>query len=145
MPISQLLFSFRGRLNRKPYWLTNLALLVIVALIVVLVAVLGGASAATDPFGLALLPFIVAVVPLAWIGLAVSAKRLHDRGKSAWWLLLFWVLPSVLERVGERIEGFGIIFELASIALTIWALVEMGFLRGIAGPNQYGPDPLAMH
>ena len=25
----------------------------------------------------------------------------------------------------------------------IWTLVECGFLKGTAGPNQYGPDPLA--
>jgi len=24
-------------------------------------------------------------------------------------------------------------------------LVELGFRRGTAGPNQYGPDPLATH
>jgi uncharacterized membrane protein YhaH (DUF805 family) len=24
----------------------------------------------------------------------------------------------------------------------VWALVEIGFLRGTVGPNQYGPDPL---
>ena len=25
MSMTQLLFSFQGRLNRKPYWLTNIA------------------------------------------------------------------------------------------------------------------------
>jgi uncharacterized membrane protein YhaH (DUF805 family) len=55
---------------------------------------------------------------------------------------LFWLLPSVLERVGDRIEELGIVFLLASFALSIWGLIEMGFLRGTAGPNRYGPDPL---
>jgi uncharacterized membrane protein YhaH (DUF805 family) len=31
---------------------------------------------------------------------------------------------------------------LVSFAISIWALVELGFLRGTPGPNQYGPDPL---
>jgi uncharacterized membrane protein YhaH (DUF805 family) len=30
----------------------------------------------------------------------------------------------------------------AAFALSIWGLVEIGFLRGTVGPNQYGPDPL---
>jgi len=24
----------------------------------------------------------------------------------------------------------------------LWLLIELGFLKGTAGPNQYGPDPL---
>jgi uncharacterized membrane protein YhaH (DUF805 family) len=144
MTTSQLLFSFTGRLNRKPYWLISLALLAVAIVILVLAVVLGGAAALSEysALGPGLLPFIVAFIPIGWIGLAVSAKRLHDRGKSAWWLLVFWLLPSVLDRMGDRIEGVGIVFTLASIALSIWALVEMGFLRGAAGSNEYGPDPL---
>jgi uncharacterized membrane protein YhaH (DUF805 family) len=26
--------------------------------------------------------------------------------------------------------------------LGLWILVQAGFLKGTAGPNQYGPDPL---
>ena len=116
----------------------------IAIVIFVLTATLGGSDALMNysALGSGLLPFIVAFIPIAWIGLAVSAKRLHDRGKSAWWLLVFWLLPSTLDRVGDRIEGVGVIFMLASIALSIWGLVEMGFLRGTVGSNRYGPDPL---
>ena len=31
---------------------------------------------------------------------------------------------------------------LASFVISIWGLVELGFLRGTVGPNPYGPDPL---
>ena len=31
---------------------------------------------------------------------------------------------------------------LAGFALTIWGFVEIGCLRGTAGSNTYGPDPL---
>jgi len=31
---------------------------------------------------------------------------------------------------------------LAGICISIWAVVEIGFLRGTAGPNRFGPDPL---
>ena len=30
----------------------------------------------------------------------------------------------------------------ASFAINIWAIVELGFLRGTIGGNQYGGDPL---
>ena len=30
----------------------------------------------------------------------------------------------------------------ASFVISIWGLVELGFLRGTVGPNPYGPDPL---
>ena len=36
----------------------------------------------------------------------------------------------------------GFVLGLASFVISIWALVEIGFLRGTVGPNAYGPDPL---
>ena len=85
---------------------------------------------------------VLAYIPLLWIGLAISAKRLHDRNKSAWWLLLFYLVPAILQGIGEQIGTAGIILTLAGFGISIWALVEIGFLRGTVGPNQYGPDPL---
>ena len=83
MSMSQLLFSFQGRLNRKPYWMTAI---VITALMIVLIVIAIaffvereiGASIAV----VALIALLY--IPLIWIGLAVGAKRLHDRDKSAW-------------------------------------------------------------
>ena len=48
----------------------------------------------------------------------------------------------ILKRSAEDAGGIGIVLLLASAALSIWAMVEFGFLRGTAGPNHYGPDPL---
>lgn len=88
-------------------------------------------------------------------GLAVGAKRLHDRDKSGWWLLLFYIVPSVLLGLGMAIAiigaagssggtgMLGLLLILAGPAVAIWAIVELGCLRGTVGPNQYGPDPLA--
>ncbi len=88
-------------------------------------------------------PLLIFLIPFIWIGFALAVKRLHDRNKSAWWLLIFYLLPSILEGVGKVADGVGIAFSFASIGLSIWALVELGFLRGTPGPNDYGPDPLA--
>src|SRR5262245_25274108 len=81
-------------------------------------------------------------IPLIWVGLAVGAKRLRDRDKSAWWLLLFYAVPSILSSAADRMEGGGIILHVVSFAITIWAVIELGFLRGTIGPNRYGPAPL---
>jgi uncharacterized membrane protein YhaH (DUF805 family) len=75
-------------------------------------------------------------------GIAVGIKRLHDRDKSGWWLLVFYLGPSVLSGLGAS-TGFQVGFGIASFALALWAFVELGCLRGTAGANQYGPDPLA--
>jgi len=32
-------------------------------------------------------------------------------------------------------------FWLLGLLLWIWALVELGFMKGTQGPNRYGPDP----
>ena len=83
-------------------------------------------------------------IPLIWIGLAIGAKRLHDRDKSAWWLLVFYVLPGILSSLGNQMDDLGfLILHVVSFAITVWAFVELGCLRGTLGPNQYGPDPLS--
>jgi uncharacterized membrane protein YhaH (DUF805 family) len=92
--------------------------------------------------GFALL-IVLCYIPLLWISLALGAKRLHDRDKSAWWLLLFYVLPGALGNIGPYAGGPDIVFTVASLAVSLWALVELGFLRGTPGTNRYGPDPLA--
>jgi uncharacterized membrane protein YhaH (DUF805 family) len=142
MPTSQLLFSFQGRLNRKPYWMTILAITVIVLVLIVLALVMFGERDFWA--GGALLAVLVIIyIPLIWIGLAIGAKRLHDRDKSAWWLLLFYLAPSVLSAAANHAGDVGlIILHLASFAITVWAFVELGCLRGTVGPNRYGLDPL---
>jgi uncharacterized membrane protein YhaH (DUF805 family) len=142
MPMSQLLFSFQGRLNRKPYWMTILAITVIVLVLIVLALVMFGERDFWA--GGALLAVLVIIyIPLIWIGLAIGAKRLHDRDKSAWWLLLFYLAPSVLSAAANHAGDMGlIILDLASFAITVWAFVELGCLRGTLGSNRYGPDPL---
>ncbi len=45
---------------------------------------------------LPLILFCVFYLIMFYIALAVSAKRLHDRNKGAIWLLVFIILPAVL-------------------------------------------------
>jgi uncharacterized membrane protein YhaH (DUF805 family) len=145
MSMSQLLWSFNGRLNRKPYWLTTLVLILIMMVLVALVFSIGGAGLLTgdmSALGGLIIVILLIYIPILWIGLAISAKRLHDRNKSAWWLVLFYLVPAILQGLSEHLGMVGLVLSLIGFAISIWALVEIGFLRGTVGPNQYGPDPL---
>ena len=79
MSVTQLLFGFRGRLDRMPWWiatiLANLGLGIVFAMIF-------GIPRPSVLFLLLLAP------PLVWISIAVQIKRWHDRDKSGWWFLM---------------------------------------------------------
>ena len=152
-----LLFTFTGRINRAKYWL---ALVIYLAITVVLIAIglimfgnslLAIGDEETDELVVGLLSrgigftliVLVVYIPMVISGFMVGIKRLHDRDKSGWWLLVFYVLPGVLSTIGDSLATGGLIFAVASFAVSIWALVELGLLRGTGGPNRYGPDPLA--
>jgi uncharacterized membrane protein YhaH (DUF805 family) len=81
---------------------------------------------------------------LLWIVLAVSVKRLHDRDKSGWWVMLFFVLPCFSDHLPDWLTDsiFMAPLGLASFVLGIWGFIELGFLRGTDRTNLFGPDPL---
>src|SRR6266542_1441132 len=142
MPMTQLLFSFQGRLNRKPYLMTAIATMVII-IVLLLFALILIREHRFEFAGLTLTLLVILYIPLIWIGLAIGAKRLHDRDKSAWWLLVFYAAPGILSTAGNRMEEVGfIILHIISFGISVWAFVELGCLRGTPGPNRYGPDPL---
>jgi uncharacterized membrane protein YhaH (DUF805 family) len=138
---SALLFSFQGRISRQRFWLVSLAM---IALTLVLVGILVATALieGVGEIGEGTLWLLIINLPMIWIGLAVAAKRLHDRDRSAWWLLAFYALPAVLDGAGNAMGGFGLVLSLVSLAISVWAIVELGFLRGTPGPNTYGPEPL---
>lgn len=136
MDWNHLLFSFEGRVNRAKYWLVGLMNVAAILVVVVLALFLLPTTAAW---------IVIAVVALAmaYIGVAIGVKRLHDREKSGWWLLLYYLVPSALGGVaGDSYQGINLVLNLAAHAISLWALIDLGVLRGTAGPNDYGPDPL---
>jgi uncharacterized membrane protein YhaH (DUF805 family) len=118
MDIPNLLFSFQGRIRRLHYWLAAISVGVVVAVIgSVLMPMSGLAQGAPNPIFVGLLG-IVYIVDI-YVGLALGAKRAHDRDKSAWFLAI-----GLIPLIGA-----------------IWLLVELGFLDGTPGPNRFGPSP----
>jgi uncharacterized membrane protein YhaH (DUF805 family) len=147
MNVAQLFFGFTGRINRGKYWLAILVY-VIIALVM---GTLGYAAGEAGAFQLL---SIIVNIGMFISGLAIGAKRLHDRDKSAWWLLLFYIVPSVLFAIGAAIFFYGlgteeagsvisgVVVYVLGLAVLIWAIIELGCLRGTLGPNRFGPDPL---
>lgn len=110
--------SIQGRINRQKFWIGAVILAVISIIASILDAVFGlprlGGQYSSGPIGL-----VVSLI-LIYPSVALTAKRWHDRNKSAWWILI-----NIIPVIGW-----------------IWSLVENGFLKGTSGPNNYGPDPL---
>ncbi len=76
-----LLFSLKGRVGRKPFWIFNACIF-----------------AAGMMFGLIANPAeeisryqIMFMLWILWPSIAVQAKRWHDINKSAWWVLINFV------------------------------------------------------
>jgi uncharacterized membrane protein YhaH (DUF805 family) len=151
MKLQKILFSFEGRIGRRTYWLATLALIVAVLVLTFSPFLLDSEAAAV--LMLALTSQLVWLLSL-WPMLAVGAKRLHDRDKNGWWLLVFWLLPAALVVGGFSIALFddprtgrsgdfstGLILVLASLPPALWGIVELGILPGTKGPNRYGADP----
>ena len=165
MSLLHLLFGFSGRINRGKYWLAIVLWLAfwVIALPVCLLAgfyILGTNLVDGElPSGsdwleklvhmtldyVVLFIIFLTLVSVSWISaFAIGIKRLHDRNKNGWLIVLFYVAPSILAGIANTSEQAVVSFVLglASFVISIWGLVELGFLRGTVGPNPYGPDPL---
>ncbi len=163
MDFGNLFFSSKGRLNRKGYWLSSIALLffmLIFSLIMgVIVGAMGYANSSLANNVMSFVVFAVMILPVYNIML----KRLHDRARPEILALVF-IAPSVIQTIlqvteisgtmqetiilGQQTFAFvpnsiGVIVGAISVMFGLWALVELGFLRGQSGPNAHGPDPLA--
>ena len=143
--------DFSGRATRAEYWWWVLAVVI-------------GSSIFTAVFAPLATIFSLAIfLP----GLTVTARRLHDIGKSGWWQLA-WVAISLLALIPivvglvVSISSDGFAFNLPSgdegsflplllgfainlliwLGVFIWSLIWL-ISQGQAGPNRYGPDPRA--
>jgi len=128
-----LFFSFNGRINRAKWWLGNILLGVILGVVmVVLMMVVVGGMAASAPTSstdsgaamagvgiLGVIIYFVVIIAFLYPICAINAKRWHDRGRAGWFCI-FNLIPIV----------------------NIWGLIECGFLSGVPGPNEFGPNPL---
>jgi uncharacterized membrane protein YhaH (DUF805 family) len=80
----------------------------------------------------------------AWVYLATSVKRLHDRDKSGWWIVPFFAVPGLYAQFVDRLPDSYLMFPFAvgMCALMIWGFIEIYCLKGTRWTNQFGPNPL---
>lgn len=106
--------DFKGRARRKEFWMFVLFNFIFACIAAVIDNILGltYSETGTGPFyGIYALAVLIP-------GLAVSVRRLHDIGKSGWWLLI----------------------TLVPIIGGIWLLV-LYCKDSEAGANKWGPNP----
>jgi len=166
----QLLTSMDGRINRQPFWI-GVIVLIIATIIVsfILMSIMGVSLLSIAQSGLdagALMAMtqtaawanLIVLVIMAYPSAALLIKRRHDRGASGievWALLGLNALNVLLQALGigysvQEIGGVtyvapGLLNTILSIiagVLGIYLLVVCGFLKGTEGANAYGPDPL---
>ncbi|MFP5409860.1 MAG: DUF805 domain-containing protein [Gammaproteobacteria bacterium] len=107
-------FSFSGRARRKEYWMFFLITVLIAIFLALADGILGTYSSELG-FGLLGGLFLLGILIQS---LAAGVRRLHDTGRSGWWLLI-----NLIPLVGPI------------IVLVLLAL------EGQAGDNAYGPNP----
>lgn len=139
------LFTLSGRLARLPFALILAVVVAVAAGVALLLAATATVQVtAIDPTAPTILLWS-GIAALAWVVLGAAVKRLHDRDRSGWWLLLFVVLPWGLQGLGtlDRHGPGEAIASLVGFALAAWGFVELVVHPGTAGPNRHGPDPRA--
>jgi uncharacterized membrane protein YhaH (DUF805 family) len=105
---------FQGRAQRKEYWYYIL-FFVLFAIVVSLVEnALGLADPETGSGPLSLVYSLALLVP----SIAVAVRRLHDTGRSGWWILI------------------GLIPVVGAIVLIVFYVFDSE-----PGDNEYGPNP----
>jgi len=111
--------DFHGRASRKEFWMWYLFYVIVLIVAMILDGVLGTGFeigyGATTPYGWI---YIIAALAHVIPGLAVSVRRLHDVGKSGWFLFI-----SLIPVIGG-----------------IWLLV-LSCSDGDANDNEYGSNP----
>ena len=108
------LFSLRGRISRRQYWLNFILPVLALSFVIAFVS-----DPRLNPNGGGSWLVILWSLAVLWPGVATQVKRWHDRDKSGWWYLISFV----------------------PIIGSLWAFIETGFLPGTEGDNRYGPDP----
>ena len=168
MSVFQKLFGFQGRLRRRDWWLFGI-LLAMVGFFMTAAGMammddwvhpyLGGNRELAFNASLYywMLAQQVVMLILLWPGLAVGFKRMHDRNRSGWWLVLFVVLfwiqqvwkMVVLKGAGDGLgtpqTGLpGMLLIGAIVVVGLWLFVELGVLDGKHDPNRFGDSPKAV-
>jgi len=143
--LGHFLFSARVRMSRSQFWLKwflPVVAIYIVLEIILVAALASGNSRTVGVIGVILLIFSLITL---WPGIAIMVKRIHDRNKSGWLALAFYVplvLYYIIIAAGGEQNPAAILLSVVVLGIGIWFFIEFGCMRGTVGANKYGPDPV---
>jgi uncharacterized membrane protein YhaH (DUF805 family) len=149
MDFGYLYTSFEGRINRKPYWISLIVLIIVMMVIIFGASFLLIGSIVEPTFQTRLVTFVLQLLFL-YPSTALMVKRLHDRNRPSYWAA-FILVPMVLKSLTDLMGMTGdplnqnaldYLLNIIVFVVSIWFFVELGCLRGTVGTNQYGPDPI---
>jgi uncharacterized membrane protein YhaH (DUF805 family) len=160
----QFYFSINGRISRSQFWLKSILPIYGIYLLLYIIALsfaAGGSKAGVGIFGFLLIIYSLLVL---WPLIATQVKRIHDRNKPGWLILIplipaaliviVWVIAigALVSSGGTGSEAgagllagvgaFSVVLYLVMLGIGIWFFVEFGCMRGTIGANKYGPDPV---
>ena len=151
--MTEIFTRFDGRIDRKTWWIGVIVLFVALLVIGLVLEFLLG-----DGFLGRLLGLVIGVVAL-YPAVALASQRLHDRGRPMLPRVAVFFGPGFLVSLlntfnigfrpmqmpgGDTVMMPGLVvsaLSLAALAAVVWAVVELGVLKGDPGPNAYGPPP----
>ena len=143
-------FDFKGRARRTEYWCWTLFTITVNIIATIIDGEEGGVWSA--------LAGLILFIP----GLSVTVRRLHDIGRSGWWLggyyliciiattgLIVWAVSNGVSNYPDIPDSSGFTLQLVlAVLLYILAIAVFGFTMlvwyctpGTIGPNKYGEDP----
>ena len=132
MTLQQWLFSIKGRIGRRDFWIWIAIWIMTMSALFTL--------AGSNLLNLQTAAFIL--VCLLWPTAAVTIKRLHDRGKSGLWALLMvlaWMLLAgnwaILPGVWQWAVG-----RFVPTLILVGMLIDLGAFIGTQDANKYGKD-----
>lgn len=134
MGIQQWLFSFKGRIGRRDFWIWTVIWVLAMAALFYAVSfeLLASQNAA------------FMLVCLLWPTACVIVKRLHDRNKSGSWSLLFILAWMLLAGHWEILGGTWewIVGRFVPVLIMVTMLIDLGAFIGTHGENKFGKDTL---
>lgn len=132
MGIQQWLFSIKGRIGRRDFWLWMV--IWVVAMAVLFYAV--------DFNLLASQTAAFMLVCLLWPTACVMVKRLHDRGKSGPWALLFVLAWMLLAGNWDMLNGTlqWAVGRFIPTLIMVAMIIDLGAFVGTQGENKFGKD-----
>ena len=109
MNIKQTYFNFKGRIGRQTFWLYFVLPVMFLS---------GLLQVSAEYYTNEMVDYLLFAINILLMVTLVCGyvKRLHDRGKSAWWLILVFI----------------------PVIGTIYWIIDLGILRGEGKVNKYG-------